>query len=111
MAKSVSTQKHQESTQAVTKSPISRSGNSTAGQPLSGDVQSQLATMCSSLLRNEQTLLQMLQNQIQQQTVSREGLYSFYNFYHSMLAIILYQISKYAPLKMGSCFLKLVGKF
>lgn len=75
MSKSVSAQKPNESTQTATKVPISIS-TSTEGQQLSGDVQSQLATMCSSLLRNEQTLLQMLQSQIQQQTVSREGLYN-----------------------------------
>ena len=71
ITKSASPQKPRESTKTATKSPVSIP-TSTSGQ--SGEVQSQLATMCSSLLRNEQTLLQMLQNQIQRQTVSREGI-------------------------------------
>ena len=49
-----------------------RSLSQSSAQPPE-DVQSQLATICSSLLRNEQTLLQMLQNQMGQQTVSAEG--------------------------------------
>lgn len=52
---------------------IPSSTSVSAQQQPTGDVQSQLATMCSSLLRNEQTLLQMLQNQMQQQTIQREG--------------------------------------
>lgn len=86
MAKSVSTQKHRKPAQAATKSPVSIP-TSTTGQ--TGEVQSQLATMCSSLLRNEQTLLQMLQNQIQQQTVSREGLYNFLLFLAKKFSVCL----------------------
>jgi len=54
-------------------SPLQQQQPSSSGAGNGDEVQSQLATMCSSLLRNEQTLLQMLQNQMQHQTASREG--------------------------------------
>ena len=91
MAKSVTTQKPKQPNEVAVKKSVSIPP-STATQPHSGDVQSQLATMCSSLLRNEQTLLQMLQNQIQQQTVSREGLASFFSCYHLVSVVSIYYI-------------------
>ena len=71
-------QQHQQQQLPIRKpalKPIERLKMNEGGE----EVQSQLATICSSLLRNEQTLLQMLQNQMSG-SVRREGNLKYFLF-------------------------------